>query len=122
MTFFLTIEQVVAIHEDLVPGDPMINFDNLASAVGRPQATFYGEYLHQTLAEQAAALLQGLSQAHGFRDGNKRTAMISCITFLHINDVELMEVDDKELEDLVVAVMEDDMPLEDLADWILENT
>lgn len=122
MTDFLTLEQVVEIHKVILPGDPVINYNNLASAIGRPQATYFGEYLHQTLAEQAAALLQGLSQAHGFRDGNKRTAMISCITFLHVNDVELMEVDEKEMEDLVVSVMEDDKPLSEIAEWILDNT
>lgn len=48
--------------------------------------------------------------------------MISCITFLHVNDVELMEVDEKEMEDLVVSVMEDDKPLSEIAEWILDNT
>ena len=75
----------------------------LESALAQPQATFGGELLHPTLAEQAAAYLYHLARNHPFVDGNKRTAFAVMDTFLRVNGVRLSLTDD-EAYDLVMQV------------------
>ena len=53
----------------------------LESAMGNVEATFAGEYLHQTLHEMGAAYLYGTCRNHPFVDGNKRTAAAAALTF-----------------------------------------
>lgn len=61
----------------------------LDSAAHRPAAAAFGEEAYPALLEKAAALLRSLVVNHPFFDGNKRTAWLSCVTFLAINGVEL---------------------------------
>lgn len=59
------------------------------SALAQPQATFGGQRLHPTLAEQAAAYLYHLAKNHPFVDGNKRTAFAVMDTFVRLNGARL---------------------------------
>ncbi|MDH6121497.1 type II toxin-antitoxin system death-on-curing family toxin [Kitasatospora sp. GAS204B] len=75
----------------------------LESAAHRPSAEMFGEEAYPDLFDKAAALLQSLAINHPLFDGNKRTAWLSCVTFLAINGVELVP-DIDAAEDLVIAV------------------
>ena len=57
----------------------------LESAVAAPQATMMGEPLLIDPYEIAAAYLFYLCQNHPFVDGNKRTALATCLVFLAEN-------------------------------------
>jgi death-on-curing protein len=57
----------------------------LESAVAAPQATYGGEPLLKDVVEVAAAYLFYLCGNHPFVDGNKRTALASCLVFLEAN-------------------------------------
>ncbi|MGW7225335.1 type II toxin-antitoxin system death-on-curing family toxin [Streptomyces cyaneofuscatus] len=61
----------------------------LESAVHRPSAAMFGEEAYPDLIDKAAALLQSLAVNRSFFDGNKRTAWLSCVTFLAMNGVDL---------------------------------
>ncbi|MEV6204278.1 type II toxin-antitoxin system death-on-curing family toxin [Streptomyces sp. NPDC051771] len=61
----------------------------LESAVHRPSAAMFGEEAYPDLLGKAAALLQSLVINHPLFDGNKRTAWLSCVTFLAMNGVQL---------------------------------
>lgn len=61
----------------------------LESATHRPSAAMFGEEAYPDLLDKAAALLQSLTINHPLFDGNKRTAWLSCVTFLAINGVQL---------------------------------
>ncbi len=106
---FLTLEEVLALHEDQIQrygGSPGLREPNLlSSALGAVSATFGGRLLHLSLFEMAAAYLFYLAQNHPFVDGNKRTALVSALTFLWMNDTEV-EGDDDALTDLVLRVAE----------------
>lgn len=54
----------------------------LDSAAHRPFQVFGDTPLYLTGLEQAAALLESLVKNHAFEDGNKRTALASCLFFL----------------------------------------
>lgn len=75
----------------------------LASALGMPQASFNGAFLHTSIAEMAAAYLFHLAQNHPFVDGNKRTALAAALAFLWLNEWRLNAGDD-ELTELVIGV------------------
>jgi death on curing protein len=57
----------------------------LESAIAAPQATIMGRPLILDPIEIAAAYLFYLCQNHPFVDGNKRTALASCLVFLETN-------------------------------------
>ncbi|WP_333202436.1 MULTISPECIES: type II toxin-antitoxin system death-on-curing family toxin [unclassified Microcoleus] len=61
----------------------------LESALAQPQATFGGQLLHPTIAEQAAAYLYHIAMNHPFIDGNKRSAFAVTDTFLRLNGCTL---------------------------------
>jgi death-on-curing protein len=81
----------------------------------------FGIIPYPTLVEKAAALLEGVARAHGFRDANKRTAWTWCTTFLGLHGVLLVHVPDEEVADFVVDVVEGKYTLAQFAEWLLER-
>ena len=57
----------------------------LESAIAAPQASFGGTPLIVDPLEIAASYLFYLCRNHPFFDGNKRTALASCLVFLQFN-------------------------------------
>ncbi|MEA5451262.1 type II toxin-antitoxin system death-on-curing family toxin [Leptolyngbya sp. CCNP1308] len=102
---FLDVEAVLRLHARQIErfgGTAGVRDAGLLdSALAQPQATFGGELLHPTLAEQAAAYLYHLSKNHPFVDGNKRTAFAVMDTFLRVNRKRLLLTND-EAYDLVM--------------------
>src|SRR5215472_8539651 len=85
---YLTVGEVLQIHHQLIEnyGGAHGLRDNglLESAVFRPQIGYYN-----TVAEEAAALMESLANNHPFLDGNKRIAFAAAHTFLIINGYDL---------------------------------
>lgn len=106
---FLTLDGVLSLHEmqlRLFGGSRGVrDFGLLDSAMANVQATFGGEFLHETLFEMAAAYLYGICRNHPFLDGNKRTAVHAAMTFLDLNHIEI-EASEDEFHDLVIGVAE----------------
>ena len=88
MTDYLTVAEVLAIHDDQIEryggASGVRDRGLLESALFRPQTGYYLD-----LIEEAAALWESLSQNHPFIDGNKRTAFAAMYTFLAINQRRL---------------------------------
>ncbi|MEU9711854.1 type II toxin-antitoxin system death-on-curing family toxin [Streptomyces sp. NPDC047967] len=81
----------------------------LESAAHRPSAAMFGEEAYPDLIDKAAALLQSLAVNHPLFDGNKRTAWLSCVTFLAMNGVDLRpDIDAAERLVIEVATGETD--------------
>jgi death-on-curing protein len=87
----LTIASVKAIHEVVLRAhggsSGLRDGGLLESALAAPQATFGGEPIMSDPIEVAAAYLFYLCNNHPFIDGNKRTALASCLVFLRENDL-----------------------------------
>ncbi|QNV36804.1 type II toxin-antitoxin system death-on-curing family toxin [Rothia terrae] len=110
---YLTLDQVVTIHDSKFKCS--FNENLLASAVGKPQASFMGYERYPTLLDKAAALLIGLATNHAFADGNKRTAISCCQIFLYINGVDIdPTLDDEAIANFTVRVVEEKLPHEDV--------
>jgi death-on-curing protein len=84
-----TIEAVLAIHAEVLAahgGSPGLRSrELLESAVAAPQATMMGAPLITDPIEIGAAYLFYLCGNHPFVDGNKRTALATCLVFLSEN-------------------------------------
>jgi death-on-curing protein len=105
-----TVEAVKAIHAEVLAahggGAGLREEALLESAVAAPQATMAGEPLFADPLEITAAYLFYLCRNHPFVDGNKRTALATCLVFLSGNDLlpdEKLDVDTWEALTLDVA-------------------
>ena len=86
-----TVEAVKAIHAEVLAahggGAGLREEALLESAVAAPLATMMGAPLFTGPVEIAAAYLFYLCRNHPFVDGNKRTALATCLVFLSKNDL-----------------------------------
>jgi death on curing protein len=87
----LTAPAIRAIHAEVITAhggaEGLRDEGLLESAVAAPQATLAGEPLMQDAIEIAAAYLFYLCRNHPFVDGNKRTALATCLVFLDANEL-----------------------------------
>ena len=105
-----TVEAVKAIHAEVLAahgGSAGLREEALLeSAVAAPQATMMGNPLITDPMEMAAAYLFYLCRNHPFVDGNKRTALATCLVFLSENELlpeETLDADAWEVLTLDVA-------------------
>jgi death-on-curing protein len=119
---FLTIEQILLIHEDQVEryggSSGMRDLSLLESAVYRPQTTFNGTYLYASIYDMTAVLIHSLILNHPFVDANKRVGMVAGIVFLAINNYELL-VSEHEFLEIALKITEKEISTEELSSWLL---
>lgn len=113
-----------AIHVDQIRehgGDPgVLNDGIIESALNRPVDKWhYGQ--ERDLCVLAAAYGFGLAKNHGFRDGNKRTALMAIYTFLGANRVEL-EASEPEALAVITDLADGKVSEMELAEWLRENS
>lgn len=102
MTVFLTLEDLLAMVDDLRVG-PVRDFGLLDCAAHRPSTRLWGEPAYPSLDYQAAALLESLVRNRALVDGNSRLGWLAVVVFYGLNDVDL-EAPDDDAYDLVIAV------------------
>jgi death on curing protein len=121
---FLEITDILEIHQILINrfgGMSGIRDEGLLeSALSQPQATFFGELLHPTIHEQAAAYLYHIAKNHPFLDGNKRTAYGAMEAFLRFNGYNL-ELSDEQVYNMVMQVAQGEMSKEALASLLEQH-
>ena len=89
----------------------------LESALARTQQLHsYGDP-PPDLADLAASLAFGLARNHPFVDGNKRTAAVTCETFIMLNDA-VLDADDLDLYPHYVALAEGSLSEAEFASWL----
>jgi death-on-curing protein len=67
----------------------------LQSALGMPEQSFGGDYLHAYPFGMAAAYAFHLAENQPFIDGNKRTALHAAIEFLKLNGYDINDLSNK---------------------------
>jgi death on curing protein len=115
-------EVAVAAHAEQLAehggGEGVRDIGLLESAMMRPQNL--AEYGAPDVSELAAAYAFGIARNHPFIDGNKRTAVVICETFLLLNGYSL-HVTDAELVVAFLALAAGDLPEDELAAWLREH-
>lgn len=82
------------------------------SALGRPpNLAAYGE---PDVADLAAAYAFGLARNHPFADGNKRTAAVTALVFLMINQIDFA-ITEPELVVMTIALAAGDLTEDEVA-------
>ena len=120
MTDYLTVVEVLAIHDDQIEryggASGIRDRGLLEAALFRPQTGYYAD-----LIDEAAALWESLSQNHPFIDGNKRTAFAVTYTFLVINGARLTATPVK-TEHFILSLYADGLfDFEHLSQWLRNN-
>jgi len=87
------------------------------SALARPLHSAMGEDVYPDIFSRAAALLDAIARNHGFRDGNKRTAMAAAVLYLDQNDIKV-SFTNQEYEDIMLYVVNDKPPIEEIKEWL----
>ncbi len=120
MTSYPTVEEVIAVHAQLIArfGGALGIRDRgaLESALARPRSGYFTD-----LVQEAAALWESLSQNHPFVDGNKRVAVTTMAAFLRVNGYRL-EFDDMEAFSFLVGLYEmGTLRFKELDTWLRQH-
>ena len=118
--FYLTIGEVLQIHLRLINdygGTHGIRDKGLLeSAVFRPQIGYYS-----SIAEEAAALLESLTNNHPFLDGNKRVAFAVAHTFQLVNGCDLELEPLAAYEFMIQSIARGEFRFGQLLEWITKH-
>lgn len=79
----------------------------------------FGDYLHKSIFDKAAAYLFHLVQNHPFNDGNKRTGALATILFLETNGIKTKFSDD-DYEEFIVQIAQGQRNKQEIA-FFLEH-
>lgn len=92
----------------------------LESALNRAKHIFYYERSTATIARMAAAYAYGIAKNHPFFDGNKRTSLVICETFLRINKHTLVSTPEEKYSKFL-GLISGDVSEEDFSNWISDK-
>lgn len=120
MIYCLSPEAVIEINRRVSCGT-VINRGNLEGALARPVQIVFGTEMYPSVPEKAAALLHGVSKAHSFLDGNKRTAWTCCTTFLRLRGLSPAVRDHVLVGEFVIDVVQGHVGIEEVAEWLVDH-
>ncbi|MEK3886578.1 type II toxin-antitoxin system death-on-curing family toxin [Bacillus sp. FSL K6-3431] len=110
---YLTGKQILAIHyttmnrhNDLEQAGIKYQ-DRFESMLERPKSDYFGVELYPTVLEKGCCYYHSIAKDHIFHNGNKRTALVTFITYLRLNGMSLT-FDNDEVENFTVYLAEDD--------------
>ncbi len=113
--------EVIAIHDSVLNasgGLAGLSPDkSLASALHRIYDYVTYEAV-RSVHEIAALYAMAIAQGHVFNDGNKRTAMVSMVSFLLLNGVAAFSVENDEIEEMMVTIAKKEISRSELTTWI----
>ncbi len=121
----LTVEQLELIHAAVLAKsgglfgtrDP----STLKSLETKPLQAVFGKTLYPTIFQKAATYAYLIITQHPFADGNKRTGVMSALTFLEVNGYDIVATDD-ELFDLALHIVTKKPDVADIAEWFATHT
>jgi len=87
VVYFPTLADALTINRRFT-GHGVRDIGLLASALGRPQTSAFGQDAYPDLWSKAAALTHSVIRNHPFLDANKRTAVALALTLLTYNGID----------------------------------
>ena len=92
----------------------------IKSALARPMHSVMSEDAYPDVFSKAAALLDAIARNHGFRDGNKRTAMAAAVLYLEQNNHKVVFTN-QEYEDIMLHVVNDKPSISEIKEWLVQH-
>lgn len=117
----LSLEQLLQLHVLVIEATGgstgLRDLGRLEAAIATQTQNVFGEELYPTVIEKTAAIIRGIIADHPFVDGNKRTAMITGLTLLEINNIRFA-AQPGEIEDIAVQIATDKFDVPAIANWL----
>ena len=120
----LTLEQLLEMYALVIEvtggSTGLRDLGRLEAAIATQTQNVFGEELYSKIVDKAAAIIRGIIGDHPFVDGNKRTAMLTGLTFLSVNGITFA-AKPGQIEDFAVeiATMQIDVP--QISSWLQEH-
>jgi death-on-curing protein len=89
----------------------------LEAAIAVQTQNVFGEELYVTIVDKSAAIIRGIIADHPFVDGNERTAMLSGLTLLELNN-ETFVASVSEIEDFAVSIAVRHLDVPQISKWL----
>lgn len=122
---YLSLEQIVLIHATVIEetggAHGIRDLHLLESAAEMPKQFVFGKELYNTVFLKAATYIRSLAMNHAFIDGNKRTAAVTAITFLEINQ-HYLNLREGVLADFILRVIEKHLEPAQIALWLKKHS
>lgn len=119
------LETITYIHDEIIDASGGVKgFHSeglIRSALARPLQSAGGVDAYTTIYEKAAAMLDSIANNHGFRDGNKRTAMAAASYFLDMHDLDL-GITNEEYEDFMLHVVNNKPSVKEISTWLEDHS
>jgi death-on-curing protein len=119
------LEFLTYIHDQIIDASGGVKgFHNkglIESALARPLQSVIGKDAYSNPYTKAAALLDSIANNHGFRDGNKRTAMAAASFFLDNSDINL-DITNQEYEDFMLHVVNNKPEVNEISSWLRKHS
>ena len=120
MTKYLTVNEVIVIHEYLISefggSRGLRDLGSLESALARPSTGHY-----DNIYEESAALMESLAINHPFIDGNKRIAFFVTDVFLRLNGY-FIDCDSKSAHNYFMELFEsNNFRFKNLLPWLRKH-
>jgi death-on-curing protein len=116
-TYFPTLGEALATNRRFT-GLAVRDIGMLASALGRPKATVFGQDAYPDIWSKAAALKHSIIRNHPFLDANKRTGTALTLAFLDRNGVDVTAADHDSLVAIPVAIANADLDVGRIAGFL----
>lgn len=100
--------------------DNLLNPGSLEHVLEEIHGSLFGQELHPSIYEKAAALGWRIIAGHVFYDGNKRTGMETCRLYLDLNGYEMRI--DFEAVDMALKIAKGEVELPEFVRWIERRT
>ncbi|HVA11050.1 MAG TPA: type II toxin-antitoxin system death-on-curing family toxin [Candidatus Dormibacteraeota bacterium] len=121
----LTLDQLLEIHALVVEATGgstgLRDLGRLEAAIAAQTQNVFGEELYPKTVDKAAAMIRGIIADHPFVDGNKRTAMLTGLTLLELNNISF-KARIGEIENFAVDVATKHIDVPEIAHWLHVHT
>lgn len=117
----LTLEQLLEIHALVIEATGgsagLRDLGRLEAAIATQTQNVFGEELYSETVDKAAAIIRGIIGDHPFVDGNKRTAMLTGLTFLDVNGM-IIAAEPGEIENFAVEIATKHIDVPQISSWL----
>jgi len=118
MTVFLDLEDALSQIEFL--GFHVGDIGLVEGCLARPKTSLFGDEAYPSLSDKAAALMHSVATSHPLIDGNKRSAWALMVTFLAVNDCQVLAQTDDAF-DFVLKVAQSTLEIPVISSWIQQR-
>ncbi|MGB4758698.1 MAG: type II toxin-antitoxin system death-on-curing family toxin [Candidatus Saccharimonadales bacterium] len=119
------LEMLIYIHDQIIESTGgakgFHDVGLIESALARPHQSAFGNDIHEHMFDKAAAMLDSIAKNHGFKDGNKRTAMAAASFYLYLNGY-LLSITNLEYEEFMLHVVNDKPVIAEIHEWLKEHS